>query len=64
MKVRVFAGKHILVKPEETLKLNDTTMKILRKSQNQPNTSETILTNHFPVRCYCLSQLRITSEKQ
>ena len=63
MKARLFEIRHILVRPEEMLKLNETSMKILRKSQNQRNISENTLTIHFPEKFYILSEQIITSEK-
>ena len=48
---------------KDMLELNGTNMKILGKSQNQANTSETTLAIPFPGKFYCLPQLIITSEK-
>ena len=55
MKVCVFVMKHILVIQEQMLELDGTSMKILRKTQNQPNTSETPLAIHFPGTFYVCS---------
>ena len=63
MKARLFEIRHILMRPEEMLKLNETSMKILRKSQNQRNISENTPTIHFHEKLYILSEQIITSEK-
>ena len=59
----VFVMKYILVKPEEMLELDGTSMKILKKSQNKSNISDTALTINFSGKFYCLPQLITTSEK-
>ena len=55
MKVRVLVTEHVLVTPKDMLELNGMNMKILGKSQNQPNTSETTLAIPFPGKFYCLA---------
>ena len=44
------------------LKLDGTNMKILRKNQNQPNTSKSNLAIHFSGKFYFLPQLVITEK--